>query len=459
MCWRACPVFRDRMRSLGTVGLVLLSCLAAGISYAGMAQLCATTESADAGSIEQPVPAWPLAAWARMAGDAAGQFCHWIVPSLWLFLATGLGSYIISGIWPQVPSGSLWIVIPLAVVLACGLSYVPSRGVGDVCLSTICVIQVGLVIVFPIIVATNAWTAYRTRNQPKYDAFFLDATTGNTTPYMQDSTPAGKPKVDPDGNPVWVYDVVDDNGDLLLDATGHPIIVPTDDNGKLGPCHPARRRPFRRRSSLTMLSRLRPLATLWKSGPFQDVKPAAAPFAPRYLLATTCGAILSVAGYQFLAALGNGRRYKRPFHRGLTLLLLVLVQCGGFYLIQWWARSHLLHSGYYSVLASTGNAQPRPWSIRWRSWDVGIRFVSGRMVVHAVADFDIAAGSHCRCLDRSRFQTGPGLAMARESVVATGTGPRSRSLPRRSHSYILLHHAGLTVLLCTRCFSRSMATQ
>jgi hypothetical protein len=385
--------------------LVLLLCLAVVYSSVGMAKLCATAGSADADSLPQLAPGWPKAGWARIAGSAAagaGQLSHWIVPSIWLFLTSGLGSYIVSAIWPQIPIGSLWILFPLAVVLAFGLSYVPSRGVGDICLTTICVIQVALVIVFSIMAAANYRAAQWPGKGPKYTAYYLDST-GNSTPYLQDSTSDGRTKVDPQGNPVWVYNATV-KGDSLEAPDNHT----------------------------------------------PDVASAPAPFALRYFMAMTCGVLLSVAAFQFIASLGSRRKYKRPVIRSLTILLLILVQCGGFYLIQRFTRSPLLddRASFHIVIPS--NIGPAPMGdllVIFGTWAIGsYRAGWWLMLSQTLILLLVLIAAAWTCLDSA-----PGVAwtFSQQGPVA-GHG----RIARRSHWHIL-RRAGITVLLCAIMFQQT----
>jgi hypothetical protein len=149
--------------------VALILCAATGASFTGFAAPSSTGAS-------------PWTNFARRSVNAAVQFCNWIVPGVWLCWTTSILSYVISQIWQQVPIGSLWIIIPAAVVLALALSYLPVGGAGFVVL-VIAVIQIAVIAIFSI-----AMVSHHTSAPPKPAVWTLDSAS-TPTKFVQDTMP------------------------------------------------------------------------------------------------------------------------------------------------------------------------------------------------------------------------------------------------------------------------------
>ena len=183
-----------------------------------------------------------------------GRFLLWLVHCIWVAVAAAVLSHLIGQCVPQFAVGRNWPLIAAALVLGFGVSCLPTP-------SARAAIAINFLVAIPIVLGIAVFciaaAVHRHHVSTTQTAWTLDSN-GTATPYVQDSTPdpsqtlsdpgdptrtipdpnATIPKVDAQGNPVWVYDATDGKGNVLENLMGQPIHVPTDANGKLGPLPP-----------------------------------------------------------------------------------------------------------------------------------------------------------------------------------------------------------------------------
>jgi hypothetical protein len=341
------------------VAVVLILGLAAGLSYARLADVSPPSASG-----------WRTAA--RFAMASSGQLCHWIVPGLWLYWTSYYLSYVINAAWPQVPIGSLWIIIHSAAALALIFSYVPSRGAGLV-IPAIFVIQLGVLIVFSLTLARHHRVA-----PAKAPVYTLDST-GAPTQFVQDSIPdtsqtiqdpkfpndpsklipdpsAMTPKVDADGNPIWIYNAVDADGNIMLDGKGNPIIVPTDAQGKLAALPAGAVKAAPEMNTVTYPATPADVRNdQFQYHSFATTPPSPTP-AQRYATTCVCVVLFVLAVYQLVESVGQGVKCSLPRIRVIAMLLLAIVQSAEFLRVDHLLKAMMADS--YFMTTSTTDPAP-----------------------------------------------------------------------------------------------------
>lgn len=256
--------------------------------------------------------------------SACASLCTWTVPVLWLFL----GSHYLLDVanasvtWPLIRTP--WIAIAAAAITALSLSYLPIRAV-LFSIGALAVVEIGIAVVVLSVVGTHR------RHAKAEPAWTLDST-GTPTQFVQEEArdpsrtsqdpDATIPKVDGNGNPVWVYNALDAAGNLMLDSRGNPVVVPTDSQGRLAPLPPGCSR-----AAPEYFHIANGLASNEGGGQFQfPVHSSAArsgiPAAADYSATCLFIALFTLPLYQLLSCL---RRGAQPSGSRWTWLLLVLI--------------------------------------------------------------------------------------------------------------------------------------
>lgn len=257
-------------------------------------------------------------------GRGAAQLCYWLAPPIWLSCPTSFLAFLSVEIFPGLTkAGEMGVALAAALILALGLSYLPASPAKFVVLLS-GLIQIGAVIVFATIYVHNKHAA----QAPK--SYTMDST-GQPTTYVQDTVPdpsrtnqdpsATLPKVDANGNPVWVYDAVDSNGNAMHDAAGNPIVVPTDAQGRLTALPPGCAKAVPEEFSIPNAS-VSVSSTITYRGSIVLSRSAA----DVWLEAFWPVAVASLCIFQLLSSLG--RRVKHARLLVAALIILVCVQGG-----------------------------------------------------------------------------------------------------------------------------------
>lgn len=367
--------------SLGTgvlpwlsAGLSLILGTATALAYLSLANR-STTASQEASSTLSVSPHSTRANFVGFAALSASRLCHWIVPGLWLFFTSNLASQAIRQIWPQSPYECFSGIVAAAIALALVLSYLPRRFAGLV-IPAIAVLQLGIVTAVCI-----AAMAHRKATPARPPAWTLDSA-GVPSQFEQDTVPdpsrtlqdpqfpnnpgkriqdptATLPKVDESGNPVWVYNAADARGNLILDGNGHPIIVPTDANGRLA--------PLPNGASQALPAMNKPVAdntiSYGNSDSYKlhfDSPPAPPKLPAAEVYAKTIGilALFSLAVYQFITALRDDSRCALPGLRVLAMLLLTSLQCGEYVLYEHSVKAMMADSGFMTGMSGESGSAP-----------------------------------------------------------------------------------------------------
>ncbi len=384
--------------------LALLLCLATAVAYAELSKLYPGAGSSYYFAEQAFLSKTKAFRFARLAKFVVGWASHlyyWVYPGVMVattaIIAGYMGGQLCShfGILtsPGNPVLNAGIPSPLFMVIFCvvfafGVAYIAFRGVGGTTSvnAAINVIQISALVVFSVMAI-----AHRTSHPGGSNVWVLDST-GTPTQYTQDTMPdtsktipdpkdatkqiqdpnaAPIPKVDSDGNPVWVYVEADANGNVIpsKDAKGNivadeygkpvPIVIPTDAAGKLPaplPAGVAKGVPelfevsYSAKGAITTDDKG---VTTWNY--HASAASVISPHRVDYMFIQACIAILILVGFESVTAMGEeARNPKRDIPR--AVLLSLVIQGGFCYLFEYFAASFMIHNGYTAPTAALSSA-------------------------------------------------------------------------------------------------------
>ena len=305
--------------------------LAAALSYVRLAGCYPETPPAGLQALGVFLGKWKDSRWASASGAIASctsGICYWVLPGVWLTLAASVATTLLRQIWPAVFSYDNPLVHLLPAVLL-AIALYAGRGRGAAITAGVMGV-VGVIQIAAAVVASVLILGHHPPQSKKTDAAWTLDSNGNATQWVQDSTPdpsrtlpdsldptrqipdpsATIPKVDAAGKPIWVYNAVDAQGNVLLDSKGDPIVVPTDASGNPGtpPAGAVRAEPAQNL----------PMPPGQASFKFHPI-----PTSVRYDVAGGCMAMMCLVVFQFLAALGQERIRIRIMIFGLLVTLLI----------------------------------------------------------------------------------------------------------------------------------------
>jgi basic amino acid/polyamine antiporter, APA family len=372
--------------------LALLLCLATAIAYAELSKLYPGAGSSYFFAEQSFLSKSKAFKYARLSKFTIGWASHlyyWVYPGVMVATTAIIAGYMLGSVCNHfnimtgtVPMFAAGIPSPLFMILFCcifafGVAYIAYRGVGGTTSvnAAINVIQISALIVFAVMAI-----AHRTSHPEGSNVWVLDST-GTPTQYVQDTVldttktiqdpkfpndstktiqdpNATIPKVDGDGNPVWVYEAADSSGKPLTGSDGNPILIATGADGKVAATLPAG-------AAKTIPE---PFVVSYKGGITKDDKTgvvtynyhenAASVVAPHnlsYVFIQACIAILILVGFESVTSMGEeAKNPKRDIPKAVVLSLLIQ---GGFcYLFEYFAASYMLHNGYTNANASVSSA-------------------------------------------------------------------------------------------------------
>src|ERR1700722_9989680 len=207
----------------------LLLCLATALSYAELSKLYPGAGSSYFFAEQAFLSKKEAFKWARLFKFVVGWASHlyyWVYPGVMVGVTALIAGYMLGQVFPNtfnagIPSPLFMILF--CIVFAFGVSYIAYNGVGGTTgiNAAINVIQITALIIFSCMAITH-----RIHNPEGSAVWTLDST-GTPTQFVQDTTPnmiqdpkfpndatkqivdpsgATSPKVDANGNPVWVID-------------------------------------------------------------------------------------------------------------------------------------------------------------------------------------------------------------------------------------------------------------
>lgn len=311
---------------LGIV-LALLLCLATAVCYAEMAKLYPGTGSSyyfAEQSFLNHAKAWRLARLAKFIVGWASHLYYWIYPGVMVAVMGVLCGYLVGTIWPTFMSasnpGPMFMAL-IAIVFSFAIAYIAQRGVnGSTSVNiAINVIQISALLIFAVLAL-----GYRMNHPPGSIAFQFDSTSGQAYSYQfaTQSTTAGG---------VTTENIVRDASGIpqpMLDTSGNQvpyhISYPEHDDKGVFLSHPT----------------ARSVISAHNMG---------------WVFVQATVAILILVGFESVTAMGGeAKNPKRDVP--IAVITSLLVQGAFCYLIEYFAASYFLNSGYPMTSASASAA-------------------------------------------------------------------------------------------------------
>ncbi|MDP9173242.1 MAG: APC family permease [Planctomycetota bacterium] len=427
---------------LGIV-FALLLCLATAVAYAELSKLYPGAGSSYFFAEQAFLSKKQAYKWARVYKFMVGWASHlyyWVYPGVMVTVTCIFVGYMAGQFFPNtfnVAEGSPLLMILFAIVFAYGVSYIAYRGVvGATGVNVaINVIQITALLIFSCMAITH-----RLHVKEGDPAYTLDSG-GHATMYSQDTMPdttktipdpkdatkqiqdpaATVPKVDTAGNSVWVQWAADDKGNALKDASGNPIVVPTDKDGK--PIPPLPTGATKTTPAINTISyqggMVQDAKGAWQFNYHDSAKSVIHWHKGTYVFIQACVAILILVGFESVTSMGEeARNAKRDIPKAVILSLIIQ---GGFcYLFEYFAANYFQSSAYTNQTAAGSPAPLGDMMQLVGAWVFGSPSAGWYfMVAQAVTVFLAMIGTTLSCINTGARVT---YAMGRDEEVATHFG-------------------------------------
>ena len=349
--------------------LALLLCLATAVAYAELSKLYPGAGSSYFFAEQAFLSKKQAFKWARIAKFMVGWASHlyyWVYPGVMVGVTALIVGYMIGQIFPNASSApaipSPLFMIVFCIVFAFGVAYIAFRGVGGTTgvNAAINVIQITALLIFSVMAIRHRVSTPRAATPGRWTPPARRRNTSRTrcpTPARR-SRPEGRDQADPGpqrdasqgrrrrhARPVYV--AADASGKPINGADGNPVVIPTDEDGKLP--RPSRRR--RQGDPAAVHHQLQGRHHQGRQG-HRDLSTTTtsagsviAPHSFSYVIIQACVAILILVGFESVTAMGEeAKNAKRDIPRAVILSLVIQ---GGFcYLLEYFAANYFLHSGY-----------------------------------------------------------------------------------------------------------------
>jgi amino acid transporter len=429
--------------------LALFLCLATAVAYAELSKLYPGAGSSYFFAEQAFLSKKQAFKWARLAKFMVGWASHlyyWVYPGVMVGVTALVAGYMLGQLdahfWggthfnPGVPSPLFMYLF--CIIFAFGVSYIAFRGVGGATgvNAAINVVQITALLIFSVMAITHrihvkegdvAWTLDSTGTPTQLTQDTMPDTS-KTIPDPKDASKqiqdpsATVPKVDSSGAPVWVYWATDAKGSTIKDASGNPVVIPTDKDGKLPTALPtgvakADPAPFTISYVGGILTDDKGVTTTqYHISPGSVV----APHKFNYVFVQACVAILILVGFESVTAMGEeAKNPKRDIPKAVILSLLIQ---GGFcYLFEYFAANYFISSAYQmqgnaaSSSAPIGDMMQLVGAWAFGSANAGWWF----MMIQAVTVFLALIGTTLSCLSTGARVT---YAMGRDEEVPNHFG-------------------------------------
>jgi amino acid transporter len=459
---------------LGIV-FALLLCLATAIAYAELSKLYPGAGSSYFFAEQAFLSKKQAFKWARISKFMVGWASHlyyWVYPGVMVGVTAVIFGYMMGQIFPTKfnpgqPSALLMLIF--CVFFSFGVAYIAFRGVGGTTgvNAVINIIQITALIIFSIMAITHrvrvkegdvAWNL-DSNNVPMLQV--QDTMTDPSKPQVPDPSkqipdPADKtgktmiqdPKAmmpDPtatipkaaktSGDVVLVWVAADAKGNVINDKDGKPVIVPTDEEGKLAALPAGAAKAIEQLNTQSYTTTVDP-KTGDKSGGFSTSKDAdgktvetydyhpdavsvIAPHKFSFVIIQACIAILILVGFESVTAMGEeAKNAKRDIPKAVILSLVIQ---GGFcYLLEYFAASYFQSSSYKNTTASGSSAPIGDMMQLVGAWAFGSAKAGWWfMMIQATTVFLALIGTTLSCLSTGARVT---YAMGRDNEVSSHFG-------------------------------------
>lgn len=397
---------------LGIV-FALLLCLATAIAYAELSKLYPGAGSSYFFAEQAFLSKNKAFKWARLIKFVVGWASHlyyWVYPGVMVGVTAVIFGYMIGQVFPNTfaagqPSALLMLIF--CVFFSLGVAYIAFRGVGGTTgvNAIINVVQITALIIFSIMAI-----AHRVSVKEGAPAWTLDST-GSATQYVQDTEPdtskmiadpkdatkmivdatATKPKVDKEGNPVFVIDPGTKKEQLNTISYQNGFTTAKDADGK----------------DVTTFSHHVSAGSVIHPHGFS------------FVIVQACIAILILVGFESVTAMGEeARNAKRDIPKAVILSLVIQ---GGFcYLLEYFAANYFLSSSYTNVTASGSSAPIGDMMQLVGAWAFGTAKAGWWfMMIQATTVFLALIGTTLSCMSTGARVT---YAMGRDEEMGSHFG-------------------------------------
>jgi APA family basic amino acid/polyamine antiporter len=401
----------------------LLLCFATAISYSELAKLYPGPGSsylyAEQAFLSK-THAYKFARIAKFFTGWASHLYYWVYPGVMVGVTAILGGYLVSLFFPDTFSGvynSPLFMIIFCIIFALGVAYIAYRGVtGTTAVNiTINIIQISALLIFSII-------AIGYRIQHPQGSIGLHLSNGVAVNYQvaqvlaKDEKGNPVPAVDADGKPMLDKDhkPVYKMQDGMDEKSGMPI--PADKNGNVA-INQSLAAPFTidyTEGAITKNDKGNSVFNYHK-----DAKSVISPWGFNYIFIQAAIAILILVGFESVTSMGEEAKHpKRDIPR--AVLLSLAIQGAVCYLIEYFAASYFLNSGYTMPMAGASGAPIGDMMVLTGTWLFG-SYTAGKafMLVQAFTVFLALIGTTLSCLSTGARVT---YAMGRDEEVSSHFG-------------------------------------
>jgi amino acid transporter len=365
--------------------LATLLCLATAVSYAELSKLYPGAGSSYFFAEQAFLSKKQAFKWARLYKFMVGWASHlyyWVYPGVMVCVTSIFIGYMAGQLMPAkftTAENSPLLMIVFGVIFAFGVSYIAYRGVvGATGVNVgINIIQITALLIFSCMAITH-----RLHVKEGSPDWTLDST-GTATQYVQDATPnmiqdpkfpndatkqivdpsgATTPKVGPDGSAISVMYTADAKGNYINDASGNPIVVPTDANGKVADLTADQKKAGATQATPELVT------TSYQGGMTKDPKTGVWTFlyhdsaksvihwhSGMYVIIQGCIAILCLVGFESVSSMGEEAKNAKK-HIPIAIVASLLIQGGFCYLFEYFAANYFQSSSYTNVSAAASSA-------------------------------------------------------------------------------------------------------
>jgi amino acid transporter len=354
--------------------MATILCLATAVSYAELSKLYPGAGSSYFFAEQAFLSKKQAFKWARIYKFMVGWASHlyyWVYPGVMVCVTAIFIGYMAGQLFPakfNVAEGSPLLMIVFCVFFAFAVSYIAFRGVvGATGVNVaINIIQITALLIFSIMAIAHRvnvkegmqdWTLDSTGTAVNYvQDTILD--TSKTIPdpknpgkTMQDPN-ATLPKVAPDGSSVAVYYAADAKGTVINDASGNPVVVPTDANGKLADLPKGAAKAVPEPVTISYLGGMvKDSNGVWQFNYHDSAKSVIHWHSGSYVLIQACIAILCLVGFESVSSMGEEAKNPKK-HIPIAIVASLLIQGGFCYLFEYFAANYFQSSLYTNQTAS-----------------------------------------------------------------------------------------------------------
>ena len=423
--------------------LATVLCLATAVSYAELSKLYPGAGSSYYFAEQAFLSKKQIYKWARIYKFMVGWASHlyyWIYPGVMVCVTSIFIGYMAGQLFPStfsVAEGSPLLMILFAIFFSFGVSYIAYRGVvGATSVNVaINIIQITALLIFSVMAI-----AHRVHTKEGDVDWTLDST-GTPVQYVQDTVPnmiqdpkfpndptkqivdpsgATNPKVDSNGNSIPVYYAADAKGNVINDAKGNPVVVPTDANGKLAALPAGADKAIPEPVTISYLGGMvQDSKGIWQFNYHDSAKSVIYWHSGQYILIQGCIAILCLVGFESVSSMGEEAKDPKR-HIPIAIIASLLIQGGFCYLFEYFAANYFQSSCYTNQTAAGSPAPIGDMMQLCGAWCFGTAKAGWWfMFIEAITVFLAMIGTTLSCINTGARVT---YAMGRDEEVPTTLG-------------------------------------